>query len=675
MMRSLRKANRRRARFTPLPAVGSILIAVAAIGVAEHATVAVSDGASGAVRLLIGDLAITEGTSMGDALRALGARPIHLFPPDAAIAWIPDDALDEIAAQWPDVESFKEGAFPEFAAVLTNSQQHAVLYWHERWRLNDASSIGVEADSPGEAAKNLGAAGAGVELPPVVEPSLPDMFTRPETAAKDADALAAASAPYGGSFWDMSEYMLGDLSLSVVLVESNGAIDANTETWTQTQRNEIAAEVPNAMNWWIARAGARPLTISYTFRDAATGYEPITRTQAQEGLWVADAMASIGYASGDYFTRAATFNNAIRDSAGTDWSITLFIVNSKIDPDGKFADNYFAYAYLGGPFIIMTYDNNGWGIANMDAVLAHEMAHSFYALDEYATANQPCSKQSGYLAAPNGNSALAGCPMNDANSIMRSVLLSVAVVDSFTMGQIGWWDADVDGLSNPIDTAPRTNILTYGPTDGNPYRLTFGGSADDVPLTNLNPFGYSHDITLNEITGVEWRIDGGAWTAASVADGTWDESLEDFAFVTEQLGLGTHIIQTRATNAVGNVQSVADAETVLVSAVTAVEPGGPEIGLPASPPVVSLNDARPNPTHGETQFSWTLSAPARVTLDIYDVSGRRVRTLASGDFDAGTHQASWDGLDESGTQAASGHYLYRLEAGGHHETKRLVLVN
>jgi hypothetical protein len=660
-----------------LPAVASILIAVASIGIAEHGMVGVSDGSSGAVRLLLGDFDVPPGASLADELRALGAKPIHLFPPDAAIAWIPDDALDAIAVQWPQVEVFNEGAFPEFAAVLTDAQRHAVLYWHERWRLEEADEADVSAGDGGESApKDAGLAGAGVEMPGAFEPSLPDVFIRPEPApAKDDGALAAASAPYGASFWDLSEYMLGDVALSIVLVESNGAIDANTETWTQTQRNEIAAEVPNAMNWWIARAGARPLTISYTFRDAATGYEPITRTQPQEGLWVADAMASIGYASGDYFTRTATFNNAIRDSAGTDWAITVFIVNSKIDADGKFADSYFAYAYLGGPFIIMTYDNNGWGIANMDAVLAHEMAHSFYALDEYATANQPCSKTSGYLAASNGNSALAGCPMNEANSIMRSVLLSVAVLDSFTMGQIGWWDGDVDGLSNPIDTESRTNILSYGPTAGNPYRLTFAGTADDVPLTNMNPFGYNHDITLNEIAGVEWRIDGGTWTAATVVDGAWDESLEDFSFVTEQLGLGTHIVQTRATNVVGNVQSVADAETVVVLAATAVEPGGPEIGLPASAPIVTLNDARPNPTHGPTEISWSLSAPARVTLDIYDISGRRVRELASGEFEAGAYRASWDGLDESGAPAASGHYLYRLEAGGHHETKRLVLVH
>lgn len=673
MMRSMRKANRRRARFTPLPAVASILIAVVAIGIAEHATVSESDGASGAVRLLVGELAVPYGTSIGDALRALDADPIHIFPPDAAVAWIPDDALGAIAAQWPHVEVFEEGAFPEFAAVLTHSQRHAVLYWHERWRLHDGTSD--DSWPASDPSNDLAAAGAGVEMPGAPEPAQPDVFIRPEPAAKDAGALAAASAPYGASFWDMSEYMLGDVALSVVLVESNGAIDANTETWTQTQRNEIAAEIPNAMNWWMVKAGARPLTISYTFRDAATAYEPITRTQAQEGLWIADAMASIGYASGDYFTRAAMFNNAIRDSAGTDWAVTVFIVNSKIDVDGKFADSFFAYAYLGGPFIVMTYDNNGWGIANMDAVLAHEMAHSFYALDEYATANQPCSKTSGYLAATNGNSALAGCPMNEANSIMRSVLLSVAVVDSFTMGQIGWWDGDVDGLSNPIDTQPRASILSYGPTDGNPYRLTFGGSAADVPLTNLNPVGYNHDITLNEIAGVEWRIDGGAWTAASVVDGAWNESLEDFTFVTEPLGLGAHVVEARATNVVGNAQSVADAETVVVMAATAVEPGGPEIGLPASAPIVSLGEARPNPTQGETEISWSLSAPAVVTLDIYDISGRRVRGLASGDFEAGAYRASWDGLDESGVRAASGHYLYRLDAGGYHETKRLVLIN
>lgn len=656
--------RQRRARFSPLPAIASVLIAVVCFAAVEHATVVPTESAGASERLLLGDFGAgvsgSSGESIAERLRAAGARPAHVYPPDAAIAWIPDDALAGVVARWPGIAVYDEGAAPDAGVALSATQARAVAYWSAR--------AAHAADAAGKDIDNLLHAGGAPE------PSQIDVFIRPESAGKDAGELAANAAPYGAQFWDTSEFMLGDVAISVVFVESNGAIDANTENWTQAQRDQIAVEVPNALNWWIGKAGARPLTFTYSFRDASTGYEPITRTQPQEGLWTAEALAALGYSTGDYFTRAATFNNAMRDSLGTDWAVTVFIVNSFVDADGKFADNFFAYAYLGGPFLIMTYDNNGWGIGNMDAVLAHELGHSFYALDEYALANQPCAKQSGYLAAPNGNSALAGCPMNEPNSIMRSVPLSIAVLDSFTMGQIGWWDGDVDGLPNTIDTQPVAAMMSHAPTPGDPYGLTFDGNAIDVPLLNQNPFGWGHDISLNEMSGVEWRVDGGAWSAAAASDGAWDESSEDFTFDTGTLALGTHVVEARAINSAPNVQAAADAETVVVAGATAVEPGGPEIGLPASSAIASLGVARPNPARPETEIMWSLAAPSEMSLSILDVSGRRVRLVESGRFAPGSFSSVWDGRDDGGSPVASGHYFYQLEAGDFRETKKLTVV-
>jgi len=64
-----------------------------------------------------------------------------------------------------------------------------------------------------------------------------------------------------------------------------------------------------------------------------------------------------------------------------------------------------------------------------------------------------------------------------------------------------------------------------------------------------------------------------------------------------------------------------------------------------------------------------------VSLHVFDLQGRLVRTLLSGEVVAqGRHEAVWDGRDASGRQAASGTYFFRLEAGGQVETKRAVLI-
>ena len=85
--------------------------------------------------------------------------------------------------------------------------------------------------------------------------------------------------------------------------------------------------------------------------------------------------------------------------------IVVGLLMYALSTNGKLADGYFAYAYLGGPFLVMTYGNGGYGIANMDVVCAHETGHIFQALDEYAGASSPYDYSNGYFPTLNGNHA------------------------------------------------------------------------------------------------------------------------------------------------------------------------------------------------------------------------------------------------------------------------------
>lgn len=104
-----------------------------------------------------------------------------------------------------------------------------------------------------------------------------------------------------------------------------------------------------------------------------------------------------------------------------------------------------------------------------------------------------------------------------------------------------------------------------------------------------------------------------------------------------------------------------------------------EIGLSAVPdagyPVVTHLGNHPNPFNPSTTIDFALDRPGNVTLQIYDIGGRVVRTLFAGrQYDEGRHQTFWDGMDNSGRVAASGTYFYRLEAGEYSETKRMALI-
>ena len=89
---------------------------------------------------------------------------------------------------------------------------------------------------------------------------------------------------------------------------------------------------------------------------------------------------------------------------------------------------------------------------------------------------------------------------------------------------------------------------------------------------------------------------------------------------------------------------------------------------------VSLAQNHPNPFAPETLISYAIGRDTRVSLQVYDVKGRLVRTLVSGEEEAGTHSVRWDGRDARGREAAPGIYLYRLETPEVVQSKKMVLL-
>ena len=86
----------------------------------------------------------------------------------------------------------------------------------------------------------------------------------------------------------------------------------------------------------------------------------------------------------------------------------------------------------------------------------------------------------------------------------------------------------------------------------------------------------------------------------------------------------------------------------------------------------------PNPFNPETWIPYQLSEPAEVTLRIYAINGKLVRTLALGHTPAGiyesrTRAAYWDGKNDVGESVASGIYFYTLTAGDFTATRKMLI--
>ena len=97
-----------------------------------------------------------------------------------------------------------------------------------------------------------------------------------------------------------------------------------------------------------------------------------------------------------------------------------------------------------------------------------------------------------------------------------------------------------------------------------------------------------------------------------------------------------------------------------------------ELGMPTE---MALYANYPNPFNPETSIRYDLTADANVSLMIYDVLGRQVRTLVNGHRSGGYHNAVWDGRDNSYNAVPSGVYIYRLMVDNKVvDTRKMVMV-
>ncbi len=88
-----------------------------------------------------------------------------------------------------------------------------------------------------------------------------------------------------------------------------------------------------------------------------------------------------------------------------------------------------------------------------------------------------------------------------------------------------------------------------------------------------------------------------------------------------------------------------------------------------SPEEFSISQNYPNPFNAMTVIRYSLPEPSEVAIDIYDILGRKIETLVNERQPAGYHQAVWDAIDKS-----SGIFFFRIQAGDHSETRKMMLL-
>jgi hypothetical protein len=359
-----------------------------------------------------------------------------------------------------------------------------------------------------------------------------------------------SGVPWGAAIDDTAEYLLGDVHVNVVFLESNGVIDPSTEDWTPQQIAEVKQKVVEGVNWWKEQLDALDTVhelnfhFDFTYADQPfqTKYEPISRVSQDFRLWVGEFLDSTGFgnlAPGDAGISKGirAFNHQQRVESNSQWGFTIFVVDDENDLDGRFApgsDFSRAFAFAGGRFLVSP-------ASRPASTFAHEMGHIFYALDEHSGGGGYTARR-GYYDTQNLNATIGHPdPSSRVVSIMdnHEAAYPLGAISPSAMEMVGWRDSDGDGIFDVLDVP--LSLTGSGGVDPATGQYRFVGQASVGVLPNLNQSSLRSDITINQVSRIQYRVDDGPWTDA-LTPHAYQVDL-DFSF---PVPAGEHTIAIRA---------------------------------------------------------------------------------------------------------------------------------
>ena len=235
----------------------------------------------------------------------------------------------------------------------------------------------------------------------------------------------AGGTPGGPSAAPLAKRLSGRVAVGIIMVSGSGPL-----VLTNAQQIKIAAEVQNGLSWLGAQSPAKDVTWVHDNHHATVAVAPSTGptgdTQWEhfEGPWRDAALSQLGFAAGASGVNA--YISALKTSKSANAAYCAFFTHYPL--------NHFAYCT--GPYLVMHYENDGWGPDNLDSVFAHESGHVFGAPDEYAESGCNCGGSHGFFSKPNINCENCA-PDGGVDCIMKRNSWSMCSVTPYHLGYNG----------------------------------------------------------------------------------------------------------------------------------------------------------------------------------------------------------------------------------------------
>ncbi|MDY7088744.1 MAG: FG-GAP-like repeat-containing protein [Actinomycetota bacterium] len=357
---------------------------------------------------------------------------------------------------------------------------------------------------------------------------MPDCTTVVPTPPFAASALApGAQAPA-----PTSSFLEGSVAVGIIIVQG----PTPALRFSTAEATKVVAEVQNGLGFYAAQNPLANITFSYDIRNVTLNVAADPNAADLEARFRDPAMRALGFPGN--WSGVGAYVESIRTRLNTRWTYCAFFT--------KYPLSWFAYASIGGPRLVMDYNNDGWGPDNIDRVFAHETGHIFGCPDEYANSNCTCGGAWGRFGVANGNceTCAAGggvsCLMKGNDFALCEYTPShlgwspQLVIRNFGYSAGNWRTEKHPRLMADTTGDKRADMVGFGEAGVWVSRaLATGGF--EAPVLRVANFGYTaggwrvekHPRFLADTTGdgradIVGFGDGGVWVSRAQPNGTFD---------------------------------------------------------------------------------------------------------------------------------------------------------